>query len=230
VKVALSGGEPVTLADTAAETENDYFGIAVDAANVYWTTTVGPGDSSGEVLSVPLDGGLPATLASGQTLSHEGLAVDDTSVYWGTESAVMKAALSGGPPVTLASVPEGVTNLAIDAASVYWVGSGGVMKVALTGGAPTTLATNPALPLGACTAFAVDSTNVYWIEVISAGSSTSGRLVSVPLNGGPTTTLLSEDLGFAAGVMAVSATSLYWLDLYTGRGAGTGAVMRLSPK
>ena len=50
--------------------------IAVHSASVYWTTTSG-------VLTVPIDGGTVATLASAPPgFYSEGLAVDSTSVYW----------------------------------------------------------------------------------------------------------------------------------------------------
>jgi hypothetical protein len=60
-------------------------GIAVDANNVYWTNQgVCPDDGgpcSGAVMKVPVTGGTPVTLASGE-YSPTSIAVDDTSVYW----------------------------------------------------------------------------------------------------------------------------------------------------
>ena len=87
MKVALAGGSPVNLAS-----EQSYpWGIAVDAASVYWTNYHG-----GEVMKVALAGGSPVTLASTQNGPRR-IAVDATSVYWTNngDGTVMKVALGG---------------------------------------------------------------------------------------------------------------------------------------
>lgn len=50
-------------------------GIAVDATHVYWT------DFTDVVSKVPITGGTPIAIASGQASPH-GIAVDNASVYW----------------------------------------------------------------------------------------------------------------------------------------------------
>jgi hypothetical protein len=69
-------GTPVPLASG----QNRPYGIAVDSTNVYWLNS---GD--GTVMKVPIGGGTPETLSSGQqnpATAGSAIAVDGTSVYW----------------------------------------------------------------------------------------------------------------------------------------------------
>ena len=86
-------------------------------------------------MSVSVDGGGVTELATTPGGFPYSVAVDETSVYWTDLQAnlVMKVALTGGTPTTLAvrgdtSQPAGI---AVDDASVYWAeyGAGSVMKL-----------------------------------------------------------------------------------------------------
>lgn len=132
--------------------------IALDARNVYWTDTNG-----NAVLTMPLAGGTPTTLATGQ--GPDGLAVDGTSAYWileTTNAPVAKVPLDGGAPVTLATAQAGTLGLAVDDRNVYWTNqlklTGSVASVPKAGGVVTTIASGQIEPLDVV----VDSTSVYW--------------------------------------------------------------------
>jgi hypothetical protein len=73
--------------DPVATGERNAHAIAVDATNVYWTST---GDGAVRKRQRDL-GGPPVTLASGQDAPTD-LAIDDTDIYWITPSAIFKHA------------------------------------------------------------------------------------------------------------------------------------------
>ena len=126
--VPLAGAGP-TAATTVSSGTFDSFGIALDAANVYWTDVEG-----GNIMYAPLSAinAAPTILASGQgTVGNSSgyplnIAVDATSVYWTTRQGgtVMKVAKSGGTPVTLASGSGWAGAIAVDSTYVYWIDAG----------------------------------------------------------------------------------------------------------
>ncbi len=191
-----SGGCLETLASDQVYPYPVPYGIAVDGANVYWTTEMG-----GAVMKVPTGGGTPTTLASGQTEPF-GIAVDGANVYWTArgDGTVMKVPIAGGTPTPLASAQTEPFGIAVDGANVYWTdnGSGTVMMVPVAGGAPVTLASGQSQPFR----IAVDATSVYWTNY------GGGTVMTVPIAGG-TPTALATGQDHPQGV-AVDATNVYW--------------------
>ena len=204
-----------------ASGQSDRGNIAVSATGVYWTNM-----NYGTVMTVSLNGGMPATVTP-MAGYPDAIAVDTTSVYWtdgGDARAVMKVPLNGGTLTTLASgqfFPDGI---AVDATSVYWSSGNAVMKVPLDGGAVATLAyeghpeCDPPVchltatlgpPAPSPVGIAVDARNVYWTNM--GTGSYGGTVMKVPLSGGTPTTLAAMQLNPVG--IAVDTTSVYWFNI-----------------
>jgi hypothetical protein len=174
---------------------------------VYWANWGG-----GAVMKVPIGGGNPVAVASGQA-APTGIAVDGTNIYWTNfdDNTVMKCPVTGcTQPVLVASGQSNPAGIAVDATSVYWtnsgtlsfppgggeMGTGALMKALLDGGAPTPLASAEVDPW----ALAIDDANVYW---------GAGDLLTCPLTGcGGVPTVLVPGAG--ANGLATDGVTVYW--------------------
>jgi hypothetical protein len=140
MKAPIGGGTPITLASAGQQISGG--SITVDANNVYWTISVYALENGttvctvGTVAAVPIGGGTPTLLASGQN-GPDAIAVDGTDLYWvnvgstGNDGSVMKLPIAGGDAITLASQQAQPTSIAVDDTSVYWTTeepNGAVMK------------------------------------------------------------------------------------------------------
>jgi hypothetical protein len=217
MKVPLLGGPVTTL--VLSDGDSAPLSIAVDGTSVYWMR------SSGEVMSMGLNGGSPAMVASG-AFSFPGLAVAGGSVYFMAAGGVMKVPVTGGMPTTLASVPGHETEaIAANATNVCWMGRRGIVTVPVGGGEVMTLVAgaHENIIANQGVSFALDAANVYWID---------SAVKSVPVSGGTPVTLIPTLPGgasLAAAVMTVSATGLYWTEVLEEYGAFS-RVMSLTPK
>jgi hypothetical protein len=195
--------------------------ITADATTIYVMSWDSIDSSNWSVWKVARDGGSAEKIPVGASSGPSPIAVDSTSVYWATWSSVMKVAIRGGAPVTLASGQDYPNAIAVDATSVYWTNfwAGTVMKVALAGGTPATLASEQVGP----TAIAVDATSVYWTTLttvmkVAIGGGTPETLAEEP---NPDGTVLNvtefreirssgRPLPGGPNSIAVDATSVYW--------------------
>jgi hypothetical protein len=157
-------------------------------------------------------------LMSGINNKPLGITRDATNIYWtdtGT-GAVMKAPIGGGTPTTLATDPDSPSNIVVDSNNVYWMrqGAGGVISVPITGGTPTTHTASATTIWSPVSAFAIDTSSVYWIYSSGATSASSpcpdGGVCTVvaqqPLAGGAIATLATapgQPVGIAVDGQAV---------------------------
>jgi len=201
----LDGTSACTLTQLAGNLDQPQ-NIVVDHAYVYFP-------ASDSVYKVPIDGGTPVVIASGQG-TPESVAVDGTGVYWvdtGTTGTIMAAPLDGGAPFALASGQSNPSGTVVTGGNVYWVtesgGTDAIMTVPTAGGTPTPFANVQA------TNIAVDANNVYACVVLPQPTDgalvmESSQIVRMPLDGGAATVLASQTI---ASPIAVDAVNVYWL-------------------
>jgi hypothetical protein len=191
--------------------------VAVDSTHVYWTSASDPdagAQSSDDVLRMTPRGGGPTTvIATG--LAGFAIALGTTGAYWvasGSSPTVMQTPLGGGAATSLASAQAGhqIVLLAVDASNLYFTdlfgGTNGgpesisIMKMSLAGGTPVALATLPTA--GNYGSLAVGTSAVVWADY-------QGSVQSVPIAGGPVSTIFS-DPGSPAALVAVDCDFVYF--------------------
>lgn len=232
----LAGGANKILSDSG----KNVLAVAADGQNVYWLEEQNGGQVNsdntwpGAVMRAPSGGGAgaPVMVAPARFLDSGGpasIAVDSNFIYW-TDACpansaaycggeLMKVPVTGGTPVRLATWSgQSYSQIKVAPDGVYWgvlytqspmqpPPPTGILKVPLAGGDPVTVIASPVLGI------TLDETNIYW--------GTMGDVMSAPLPSGAPATHLGTSM-FST-VLAVDATSLYWVDF-------GGKLMKLTPK
>ncbi len=209
-RVALGGGAASTI--TTSPSPAQLSGIAVDDAYVYYSGGQGP---VSQVARVAKTGGTGAFLST--TASDGPVAVDSTSVYFGSNGAIMSVPKAGGPATTL-SAPAGptVSELTIDADTAYWVAPPqngnrtSILSVPKAGGTPAALIATEGL-----NNFAIDATYIYW--------STPTGLYRRTKTGGQVETVVGGLVGAQA--LAVAQGALVWTVYAEDGDAGVFGIM-----
>lgn len=204
--VALAGG----TVERIAENQPNALCVQVDAATIYWSRQRGA--MGGDIMRVPIRGGLATPLATAQDLPLDLILSGDT-LYYLTSNLTMDGGSLSKIPIAGAEMPTGISTFApapvalvADATSVYFTDSspGTVTKIGKSGGASITLAT----AYDHANEIAIDATHVYWT------SQDGGAVLKVAKAGGKATVLA---IGQARPYgIAVDATSVYWANLDSG--------------
>jgi len=168
-------------------------GVALNATDFYCQRV------EGEVVRVPLAGGIPQTVQQG--LHQQGLALDASDLFVVSGGGLLKVARGGGAVTTLYNGDP--FDVAVHDERVYWTEGGeygkenkGIFSMPKAGGEATMLAAS----LDA-DQLAVDATHVYWSD------DHGDRIRRVPIAGGTT-----EDVATEVGPRAIAMDDrfVYW--------------------
>jgi hypothetical protein len=162
----MTVGAPTKIADATTLATC----IAVDATRVYFSDFSG---GTAQILSVPLAGGNPATVASGGD-KYACVAVDGAGVYYFDNGSVMKAPLGGGGGTALATGQDLLkgTPLVVAGGTLYWItdvygtldgfsGKNAIVRMSTKGGSVDVIAADVGINAGG---LAVDGTNIYYSD------------------------------------------------------------------
>lgn len=208
---------------TLATGQFDVGDIAADDRYVYWTNEGSVDGQNPGVMRVPVNGGALVALDP-EWETQQIVAVDDHVFFIADSNQLYTVSPDGGISPRIAFLGNSVSALTADCTNVYFAtGDGSVGLLPVDGGSPTILATGTASPPESATQIAVDAASVYFIRsetYAGPAASGSGVLQSVPIAGGPVTTLAT--MSYVPNGIAVDADSVYW----TNTAAGT--VMRIA--
>jgi hypothetical protein len=221
--------------------------LCFDGAWLYWANT-----GAGEVLRLPLDGGMADALASGQD-QPTALALGEAELFWNNlgSRAIIRVSLDGGAPTAVLEDAGRPLNMVVAGGALFF-GGDGLVTLPLDGG-PVGEAGLP----GSVQYVAADATHLLWSlyggeirrvplaggpeELVAPGpndltslivgpthiylATFGGKIGRVPLDGGPVE-LLSTSERFARG-LALDGDVLYWAA--GPEGAADGLIRRLRP-
>jgi hypothetical protein len=198
MKVATDG----TGLSPVAEGQDEPFGLAVDATNVYWTN----GGYNVALMKAPRAGGAAVPLTTGTPLRslYRAIGLDRDNVYFADTGTIKAIPIGGGTPVqlTMAS-PNGPCHIAIQGTRLYWAaypGQDAVQSVPLAGGMVQNLFTMPS-PIGDTWGIAVNADRIFWTETAA------GTLQSMPLAGGTALTVATRARAYG---VALDSARVYW--------------------
>jgi hypothetical protein len=208
-----SGGTPRQLADGIWLASD----IRVDASSVYWISLGSTPDlenlnPDGKVEKINKDG-TGRTLLASSLSGAQGLAVDDTNVWFGesgiavgnTSSGLRRVPKNGGS-ITHVTDGAAIVSIALTPADVWFStgdvksSNGALLHVPIGGGTPVTVSSGDTTPIE----LHIAGSTVYYI----ASGDEIDTITSVPLAGGTPTSLQTAD--FFSEALAIDDCSIYF--------------------
>jgi hypothetical protein len=197
--------------------------LAVDATNVYWTTSTAITTPHPTVLQCEKGACTPQVLESGTT-TRQWIAVDSTSVDWitseGTVAGVARCTIGGcgASPDTVpyvnvwdiaAASPGALWNggsYVIDSTDVYWVDGRNILTcpIGRCGGAGVVVGRGVLTDTGVGPQIAVDALAVYWHDL-------DGDIVRCPKPSCTNPTIVAHIPGETVSAIASDDVQAYWV-------------------
>lgn len=213
--------------------------VEVDTTSAFWTESFGH-----NVGRVGKGGATPGSIVTGLDPAPNDLALDDTFVFFGTDSTVARIAKTaplttdgGAYQVLFTGSGLNATGLVTDDTNVYWavVADPGLVEYVPkagpgAGGTPRVIAAQQQSPYDV----AVDATNVYWTSFgpdssPGAFAYLESTVSTCPKTGCPAAgpTVLARHQHHAHH-LAVDDVAVYWTDKGSNGNATEGAIMRVA--
>jgi len=130
VSFPLEGGDKATLVASAFDVSGPS-SVVLSGDQLFFVQNDFMLQKLGAVLSVKVGTPGATRIADKQNIEEDtALAVDETSVYWAVDDAILSMPRAGGTAVTVASSLASPRALAVDGSCVYWTEkSGGIWRV-----------------------------------------------------------------------------------------------------
>lgn len=157
-----------------------------------------------------------ATVFVDQACAPDGIAADDTAVYWSAlcpSGGINRTSIADRTTTVLVPNERQAYALKADSDAVYWetISSldphaidGAIATIPKAGGSPTVIASAIPHPRGDADSFLIDEANVYWSSI---GDST---LMSVPKSGASPPSVLAQ--ASASPLIAEDTAYVFWSD------------------